>query len=219
MALTKKQIASFEKYRPNWKDVNVSYPEEVPTVESVQKTLNGRISKDLKFADWFQLQPTSYQKRFFGSGPIGRAKYDGWKRGDILLTKLPPSSPISMATLQRRHGLNEPKVISTQPVVDVPDILPVRVRRRIKNDNKEAPEYAGSKLLKPSDIPSFNFDALAAFLHSLTSREIAQVLPKAIVKNWKANPTAGGLRYSNGTRLSFDATIKKLEILRPEVSI
>lgn len=212
-------IEIYERYRPNYKDVRASFTEELPTIESVRKTLNGEVSKELNFADWLQQQPPAYQRRLFGSGPVGQEKYAGWKRGDIILTKLPPSSPISVATLQRRHGLNEPKIISTTPVVDAPDILPVRVQRRIKNKSLVAPEYNGNKLLSPSDIPSFNFDALAAFLHSLTTSQLQRVLPKSILNNWKANPTAGGLRYKNGKRLNFETTIRKLEILLPKVSI
>lgn len=217
---TPRILKIYENYRPQWTDVRIKHREpEIPTLEEIQRTLTGGVSKDLSFADWLQSQPTAYQRQIFGTGPVGTAKYEAWKKGDIILTKLPPQSPISMATLQKRNGAKEPKVFSTDPIVEPTSALPRRTVARINRDVADAPEYNGNKLIKPSDIPSFNYDALSSFLHGLTNAQLALVLPKSVLANWRKNPTAGGLRYNNGERLPFKITIDKLNNLLENVSI
>lgn len=218
---TRRQIALFEVYSPEWTDVLVNYQaDEVPTIEEVQQTLNGGVSKDLSFSEWLQSQRPSYQRQFFGTTAAGTAKYEAWKRGDIIVTRLPLQSPISMATLQRRNAPRDARVLSATPIVDPSGTsLPRRAQARLRANAVNAPEYNGNKLLKPSDIPSYNFDALSSFLHSLTPSQLEEVLPRTVLRNWRENPTAGGLRYGNGQRVSFENTIRKLIPLFENVSI
>lgn len=209
---TRRVLKIYENYVPEWTDVRVKLqPQIQPTLEEVQRTLNGRASKKLSFADWLQSQPTAYQRQFFGRGAVGTAKYEAWKRGDIILTKLPPQSPINFATLQRRNGAADPKVFSVDPVVAPTSALPRRAAARLRANAADAPEFNGNKLIIPEDIPSHNFDALSAFLHSQEDAVVESVLPRTVLRNWRKNPTSGGLRYGNGERVSFEIVIRKLK--------
>lgn len=215
---TRRQIALFEAYRPGWQDTTLrAQVTEVPTMEQVVASLDGGVSDSLGFSDYLERQPARYQRQVFPPGEAGKNQYEAWKRGDIIITSLPPQSPIAFATLQRRSGALDADVVASAPIVDPTGTpLPRSTQARIRANAANAPTYAGNRLLSPSDVPAYNFDALSAYLTSLTPEQVAKVLPKTILASWKVNPTAGGLVYANGRALSWQLIIKRLNALFTE---
>jgi len=78
---------------PSWRDLGI----DIDEIDGLTRaSMNGQVSSDLNYSDWFAQQPESFQKRW-----LGATRYDAYKSGDLKITQLADAQSGQTLTLEQ----------------------------------------------------------------------------------------------------------------------